>query len=102
MVTTMNRRLVGKLRHAHESQAQGIRATSCFDRVKHDFEIEYEVAREVARARSDAGMTQAEVAAAMGTTQSVISRIERGANVSIETLNRYVSACGHQLKIQVV
>ena len=98
----MNRKLVSKLRNAHERQAHSIRENACFDTVKHDFEIEYAVAREVAKARSDAGMTQADVAAAMGTTQSVISRIERGANVSIETLNRYVFACGRHLRIQVV
>jgi transcriptional regulator with XRE-family HTH domain len=73
-----------------------------FDRVKREFDIEYEVAQEVAKARKDAGLTQQELATAMGTTQSVISRIERGANISIETLDRYVAACGHHLKIQVV
>lgn len=98
----MNNKLMHKLRNAHEKQAGIIRANVSFDTVKHDFEIEYAVAREVAKARLDAGMTQADVAAAMGTTQSVISRIERGANVSIETLNRYVFACGRHLRIQVV
>jgi transcriptional regulator with XRE-family HTH domain len=49
-----------------------------------------------------AGLTQNEVAMAMGTTQSVISRIERGTNVSIETLERYVSVCGRHLQVQVV
>ena len=98
----MNRKLVQKLRGEHEKQAASIRAGKRFDAVKHEFNIEYEVAREVAKAREDAGMTQREVAVAMGTTQSVISRIERGANISIETLDRYVSACGHHLSIQVV
>ncbi len=102
MVIMMNRKLVKKLRNEHEKQAEIIRANGIYDTVKRDFGIEYEVAREIAKARSGAGMTQAELAAAMGTTQSVISRIERGANVSIETLNRYVSACGHHLRIQVV
>ena len=98
----MNRKLVQKLRGEHEKQAVGIRAGKRFDAVKREFDIEYEVAREVAKARENAGMTQREVAVAMGTTQSVISRIERGANISIETLDRYVSACGHHLSIQVV
>lgn len=102
MVIMTNKKLVRKLRNEHESQAVGIRSNVCFDAVKHDFDIEYKVAREITKARSDAGLTQAELASAMGTTQSVISRIERGTNISIETLNRYVSACGHQLRIQVV
>lgn len=98
----MNRTLVQKIRKGHEEQARGIRKTTEYDRVKREFDIEYEVAQQVVKARRDAGLTQRDVAAAMGTTQSVISRIERGSNISIETLDRYVSACGHHLKIRVV
>ena len=98
----MNSKLAQKLQRAHQTQARSIRRTAAYDRVKREFDIEYEVAREVAKARKESGLTQSELAAAMGTTQSVISRIERGANVSIETLDRYVSACGHHLKVQVV
>jgi ribosome-binding protein aMBF1 (putative translation factor) len=98
----MNKNLERKLRKGHEKQAEKIRKKACFNRVKEESEIEYQVACEMAKARANAGLTQVEVAAAMETTQSVISRIERGANVSIETLERYASACGHHLKIQVV
>ena len=101
MVTTMNKKLVQKLRKNHEAQARQIAGGNAYDRVRREFEIEYEVAREVAKARQEAGLTQREVAVAMGTTQSVISRIERGTNVSIETLDRYAAACGRHLKIQV-
>ena len=98
----MNSKLAKKMRAAHEKQARSIRRSKCYDDVKKTFDVEYQVASEVAKAREDAGMTQQEVAAAMGTTQSVISRIERGANVSIETLERYVTACGHHLQVRVV
>ncbi len=98
----MNRLLESKLRGRHEKEARRIRKFGSFKSVKQDFDVEYRVAKEVAKAREEAGMTQKEVAMAMGTTQSVISRIERGANVSIETLDRYVSACGHHLEIRVV
>ena len=98
----MNKELARKLSERHKAQARNIRAAGVFDRVKREFSIEYEVAQEVAKARKEAGLTQQELATAMGTTQSVISRIERGANISIETLDRYVAACGHHLKIQVV
>ena len=43
------------------------------------FEVEYESPRELAEARKDADLTEAEIAALMGTTQSVVSRIESGA-----------------------
>jgi len=98
----MNRTLEKKMRTAHERQASGIKKTRDYAKIKRDFDVEYEVAREVAKARADAGMTQRQLAEAMGTTQSVISRIERGANVSIETLQRYVTACGHSLQVRVV
>lgn len=98
----MNKQLSKKLKKGHEQQAQRIRNFGDFDRVKREFDIEYEVAREVTRARQEAGLTQSQLAEAMGTTQSVISRIERGSNISIETLDRYVAACGQHLRIQIV
>ena len=39
---------------------------------------EFELARELISARMRAGLTQGEVAARMGTTQSVVARIESG------------------------
>jgi predicted transcriptional regulator len=98
----MNRSVKSKLRTAHRAQAETIRRLPQFGRVKGEFNLEYQVAAELSKARQKAGMTQREVARAMGTTQSVISRIERGANVSIETLERYVSACGRHLQVRVV
>jgi len=38
----------------------------------------------------------------MGTTQSVVSRIEHGGNVSVDTLVRYAKACGGRLQLKVV
>ncbi len=39
---------------------------------------EFELARELIAARTKAGLTQGDVAARMGTTQSVVARIESG------------------------
>ena len=63
---------------------------------------EYEVARQMQTARRDAGLTQADLARRMHTTQSVVSRIESGVNVSIETLARFAEACGNRLRVQMV
>jgi transcriptional regulator with XRE-family HTH domain len=53
-------------------------------------------------ARRAAGLTQAELAARLGTTQSAIARLEaRGANPCFGTLARAVSACGHDLVIDI-
>ncbi|MEX2458000.1 MAG: helix-turn-helix transcriptional regulator [Actinomycetota bacterium] len=61
-----------------------------------------EVGRALRRRRRLALMTQAEVAAAMGTTQSAISRAETGqAMPSIRFLERYASATGRMLSIDI-
>lgn len=90
------------MRVAHETQAAGIRAHPAFPRVSDEFDLEYEVARQMLAARTTAGLTQADLARRMHTTQSVISRIESGVNVSIETLARFADACGSRLRVQMV
>jgi transcriptional regulator with XRE-family HTH domain len=56
---------------------------------------EFELARELIAARTQAGLTQGEVAARMGTTQSVVARIEscRG-KLSMRTVQRFAHAVG--------
>jgi ribosome-binding protein aMBF1 (putative translation factor) len=52
------------------------------------------------RARTSARLSQAEIASRMGTTESVISRLESGrAKPSTRTLERYAEATGHKLRI---
>ncbi len=54
------------------------------------------------RMRVAAGMTQAQVAAAAGTTQSAISRLEGGnggRTPSMTLIDRIASACGHSMTI---
>jgi DNA-binding XRE family transcriptional regulator len=55
---------------------------------------EFEIARELIAARARAGLTQAQVASRMGTTQSVVARLEGGRLPSIRTLARYAKATG--------
>jgi DNA-binding XRE family transcriptional regulator len=56
---------------------------------------EFETARELIAARSLAGLTQGEVAQRMGTTQSVIARLESGKQApSLRTVQRYARAVG--------
>jgi transcriptional regulator with XRE-family HTH domain len=44
------------------------------------------------------GLTQTEVAARMGTSQSAVARIESGdADVRLSTLERYAAALGHEI-----
>ena len=54
---------------------------------------EFDLARELIAARVRAGLTQAEVAARMGTTQSVVARLESGAQMpNVNTLLKFTKA----------
>ena len=54
-------------------------------------------------ARRRAGLTQAQLAQRMGTTQSAVARLERrGANPRIATLDRALRAAGHRLVVDAV
>lgn len=61
---------------------------------------EFELARVIIEARTKAGLTQAQLAKRMKTTQSVIARLEGGrVHPSTETLERFAKATGSRLKI---
>ncbi len=63
-------------------------------------EEEFALAAAVAKARSSAGLSQAELARRMKTTQSTIARLESGrGRPSTRTLDRFAKATGHRLKI---
>jgi transcriptional regulator with XRE-family HTH domain len=68
---------------------------------------EFALFDEVIRARKRAGLTQAEIAARMGTKAPAVARIEAGGgskrhSPSIATLRRYAEAVGCKLKIELV
>ncbi len=63
---------------------------------------EFEMARELIAARSRAGLTQGDVALRMGTTQSVIARLEGGKRTpSLRTVQRYAEAVGAHAVVRI-
>ena len=63
-------------------------------------EDEFALVRALLEARAGAGLTQAEVAQRMGTTQTAIARLEGGrVRPSTRTLERFAKATGTRLKI---
>lgn len=58
------------------------------------------------KARQDAGLTQAQVAARMGTHAPAVARLEKALSTgkhspSIATVRKYVKACGKRLVLRV-
>ncbi len=98
----MNNETLTKMKKATDKQFNNIRGMGCYKGVKDNFDVEYQVALELAQARKEANLSQSQIAKLMGTQQSVVSRIERGSNVSVATVARYAAACGKHLEIQVV
>lgn len=65
-----------------------------------DLEDEFSLASAIIAARSAAGLTQADLAKRMNTTQTAIARLESGsARPSTQTLTRLAAATGHRLHI---
>ncbi|HEY5047195.1 MAG TPA: helix-turn-helix transcriptional regulator [Rhizomicrobium sp.] len=63
---------------------------------------EFEIAAELLRARLRAGLSQAELAALMRTSQSTVARLESGQTLpSTKTLLRYAKATGSTFHVQL-
>lgn len=64
--------------------------------------LEYEIAHALILARSQAKMTQGEVAEKMNTTQSVVARLESGKHFpSLQTIYKYAVAVGKPIDLHV-
>jgi DNA-binding XRE family transcriptional regulator len=74
-------------------------------RVKAEYDAlapEFEIAAELIKARVGAGLSQAELAARMGTSQSTIVRLESGQTLpSAKTLLRYANATGSKFQVRL-
>jgi transcriptional regulator with XRE-family HTH domain len=72
-----------------------------YDRLDEEFQF----LDEFLKARAAAGVTQAEVAERIGTTQSAVARLESGRgkhSPSIATLQKYARALGCRLELRLV
>jgi transcriptional regulator with XRE-family HTH domain len=66
---------------------------------------EFALLDEFLRARTEQGLTQADVAERIGTTQSAVARMESGRgkhSPSLATLSRYAQALGCKLEVRLV
>ena len=62
-------------------------------------EPEFAIADALVKARTEAGMTQKEVAGRLGVSQPAVARMESGKNVSIRAIARYARAIGRPITL---
>ena len=73
-----------------------------YEQAYHDAGRAMDRAELVYTARTDAGLTQTQLAAAMGTSQSAVAAWENGARTpGIDALERLAAACGKRLRITI-
>ncbi len=70
-----------------------------FPRLVTEAEFRRKTARRLAATREKRGLSQTVVAAMMGTSASVVSKLEAGADVKLSTLQRYCKAIGASLNV---
>src|SRR5512146_1620194 len=72
-----------------------------FPRLVAEAEARRRLARKLAALREEAALSQTVVAARMGTSASVVSKLEAGGDVKLSTLQRYCVAIGKKLQVAV-
>ena len=92
------------VRHNHKAFLARAAKRKGFAEAYEALALEYELASQMLKARSRAGLTQDAVAERMGTTKSAVSRLESAGKhaPSLATLKRYASAVGCELKVRLV
>ena len=92
------------VRHGHKEFLAKAAARKGFVEAYAALALEYDVADQMLKARSRAGLTQDAVAERMGTTKSSVSRLESAGKhaPSLSTLKRYARAVGCELQVRLV
>lgn len=91
--------------HDHEAFLARASKRKGFAEAYEALELEYQLANQMLKARTRAGLTQDAVAQHMGTTKSAISRLESAGKKhapSVATLQRYAHAVGCELQVKFV
>jgi ribosome-binding protein aMBF1 (putative translation factor) len=100
----MDDRKFQPVKHDHKAFLERAAKQKGFTEAYEALELEYQLASQLIKARAKSGLTQEGVAERMGTTKSVISRIEGvGKHTpSLSTLRRYAEAVGCQLQVKLI
>ena len=96
--------------HHHEAMAKDFldeivaertRKNAAFPDLVREAEARRKLARKLAARREKKALSQTVVAARMGTSASVVIKLEAGGDVKLSTLQRYCAAIGERLPIAV-
>ena len=90
--------------HDHKAFLAKAKVRKGFAEAYDALELEYQLANQMLKARTRAGLTQDAVAEKMGTTKSAVSRLEGAGKhaPSLATLKRYAQAVGCELQVKLV
>ncbi len=74
-----------------------------FKKAWDDLDPEFQILKAMIKAREKSGISQAELARRLGTKQSVVSRLERGAfsKASLETIKKVANALDMRLELKL-
>jgi ribosome-binding protein aMBF1 (putative translation factor) len=84
-----------------EIMVERTRKNAGFPDLVRETEARRKLARRLAALREKRALSQTLVAARMGTSASVVSKLEAGGDVKLSTLQRYCAAIGEKLPIAV-
>lgn len=78
-----------------------MRRNPAFQDLVKEAEARRKLARKLASIREKKALSQTVVAARMGTSASVVSKLEAGGDVKLSTLQRYCAAIGERFAVAV-
>jgi DNA-binding transcriptional regulator YiaG len=84
-----------------EIVAERARRNPGFTNLVGEAEARRKLARKLASLREGKSLSQTVVAARMGTSASVVSKLEAGGDVKVSTLQRYCAAIGERFRVAV-
>lgn len=84
-----------------EIVAERSRRNPAFMSLVAEAEARKKLARKLAAMRAKKRLSQTVVAARMGTSASVVSKLEAGGDVKMSTLQRYCAAIGERFRVAV-
>src|SRR5262245_32810226 len=82
-----------------EIVAERTRGNPKFPDLVAEAEVRRKLARKLAALREKKALSQTVVAARMGTSASVVSKLEAGGDVKLSTLQRYYAAIGQKFAV---